>query len=367
MKEFNMKKITKNIFKDKSGTYYYRKMINGHLFTEYGYATEQEALAGLHLLLYKLYDGSLISKDEKQFSCKELEPDFKKFVYKKFKITTANRSMYVVEKYIFPFFKNYKVSALTNVGLLAFVNQVNKLDVDRSYIRNLAVHYFDFLKMFGLSNKVNLNLVYDINVISKGTQHSQSNFFELKEFVSFYKSLESDVSRFMFLILFLYGLRMSELRGLMIKDFNLKTNELSISRNLTAKASVGKSIVVDTKTKSSNRVVPLVPFVVDLFNKVKSHNKDFLFYNSSTKKVYGETTITRIKNDACAKAQVQQIKIHEFRHSCISYLSSQDVPQLLIKRFVGHSNSNVTEGYIHTTKNDALSLHNALIKVTNSL
>lgn len=62
------------------------------------------------------------------------------------------------------------------------------------------------------------------------------------------------------------------------------------------------------------------------------------------------TTINRHKKNACLKANIRPIKLHEFRHSHATLLHSKNVSLQSIKERLGHSNINVTMNvYVHLT------------------
>ena len=73
---------------------------------------------------------------------------------------------------------------------------------------------------------------------------------------------------------------------------------------------------------------------------------DFLFKSSFTNyKVIGETTIKRMLVYYCNKANLKVIKIHEFRHSCATFLINQDVDPKDIASRLGHSSPDITLRY----------------------
>ncbi|MBP3920228.1 MAG: tyrosine-type recombinase/integrase [Bacilli bacterium] len=77
---------------------------------------------------------------------------------------------------------------------------------------------------------------------------------------------------------------------------------------------------------------------------------DFDYYIFGGLKPLAPTTINRHKKNACLKANIRPIKLHEFRHSHATLLHSKNVSLQSIKERLGHSNINVTMNvYVHLT------------------
>ncbi len=73
------------------------------------------------------------------------------------------------------------------------------------------------------------------------------------------------------------------------------------------------------------------------------------------------TTIQNRKNNNCKKANVKQIRIHDFRHSCASLLINQGASITLISKYLGHSDKATTlNTYSHM-------FHNELETIAQSL
>ena len=59
------------------------------------------------------------------------------------------------------------------------------------------------------------------------------------------------------------------------------------------------------------------------------------------------------KNENCKKAEVKQIRLHDFRHSCASLLISKGANITLVARYLGHAKIDETlNTYSHFFKSD---------------
>lgn len=66
-----------------------------------------------------------------------------------------------------------------------------------------------------------------------------------------------------------------------------------------------------------------------------------------------DTTIQKRKNTNCIKANVKQIRIHDFRHSCASLLINKGASIALVSKYLGHSDIATTLNiYSHMFKSE---------------
>ena len=78
---------------------------------------------------------------------------------------------------------------------------------------------------------------------------------------------------------------------------------------------------------------------------------------------FNQTTVTRIKNEACAKANLKQIRIHDFRHSHASNLIEAGVNMYKISKRLGHSSVTITmDRYGHLIDQDGDEILDAMRK-----
>lgn len=63
------------------------------------------------------------------------------------------------------------------------------------------------------------------------------------------------------------------------------------------------------------------------------------------------TTLDRTKNKYCEKANLRQIRIHDFRHSCASLLINNEANPILVAKYLGHTDVSMTlNRYSHLYK-----------------
>lgn len=71
------------------------------------------------------------------------------------------------------------------------------------------------------------------------------------------------------------------------------------------------------------------------------------------------------KNQLCQKANLKQIRIHDFRHSCASLLINNGANITMVAKYLGHTKINETlNTYSHMFKNKLNDIVNTINKLT---
>jgi integrase len=160
---------------------------------------------------------------------------------------------------------------------------------------------------------------------------------------------------------FATGLRKGELLGLTIKDIDLSTGELRVSKALksvkifdSTETFHRETLVSTPKTNSSIRTVPipsvLIPVLKSYFNKQKEkyflHQKiyndsSYVFTTEYIKPLDGKN-ILRMWKRTLNRAGVRYRNFHNIRHTYASQMFDHGVELLTVSRLLGHSNIAMT-------------------------
>ena len=193
-------------------------------------------------------------------------------------------------------------------------------------------------------------------------------FFTYDEYKKFDSVIDSHVWHTFFEILYFLGLRQGECQALTWLDVDLSNKTLKVSKTLTSKIKGEKWTISSPKTKTSNRTLPLPDIIVNDLAKIKNDVKKLKDYNDKWF-VFGNTipfrenTIANHKNSYCIKADLKQIRIHDFRHSCASLLINQGATITLVSKYLGHSKVSITlDVYSHFYKSE---LDNIVERINN--
>lgn len=188
-------------------------------------------------------------------------------------------------------------------------------------------------------------------------------FFTYEEYKAFDSVINEINYKTFFTILYYMGLRQGEAQALTWNDINLIRKELSINKTLTTKLKGQKWTISTPKTKNSTRTLPMPEIVLKCLKTLKEFYKNEYADFSNDWFVFGgkfplkETTICQKKNNYCKQADVQQIRIHDFRHSCASLLINQGASIALVSKYLGHSNISITlNTYTHFFKSELIDI-----------
>lgn len=336
------------VYKDKkTERFYFIVCINGKTYCRRSWLTREEAQTNEYKFLYEAKAGIIKLKKIKStinWNTNDLNSEFKTYLEQQFKETTAFSRFKCFKLHVQPYFKNRVVSSINDIDVQSFTKKLNKKEYKyKNEIVSVAKAYFSFLGKYGLSSNVPGS---DIKIQKKGNiiEKKDFDFYTIKEFNKFLNVIKEPVHRLIFVLLFYYGLRLGELRGLKHKDFDFKNNKLSIQRAVSNKAGQSTAVVVSVKTSNSLREYPLIQIVKDLYQEIytKIRQDDFLFVGRSKKGILGETSISRFNQEYANKSGLRKIKIHEFRHSCASYLIASGMDYMLVSSWLGHGSVSTT-------------------------
>ncbi|MGI8815060.1 MAG: tyrosine-type recombinase/integrase [Pseudonocardia sp.] len=164
----------------------------------------------------------------------------------------------------------------------------------------------------------------------------------------------------LWVVVLMLGLRRSEACGLHWTDVDLDNRTLRITRGLQRVN--GQLAELPTKTRRSNRTVPLPAMCVDA---LKLHRDRQAEERSAARRGWVDTpyvftssvgtpleprTLTRTFHALCARHGMRRVRLHDLRHSCVSLLLSLGVNPRVVMEIVGHSAMEMTMNvYGHVT------------------
>ena len=229
---------------------------------------------------------------------------------------------------------------------------------------NYATKWYNFNFTATYNKMTNFN---DPNEIPK-----EMLFFTYNEFKKFI-SVEDDILfKTMYETFYYCGLRRGELRGLTWKDIDFENSYLSVNKNVVANNSDDKDkfyLVTTPKTKSSIRNIPMPKVLLEDLQKLYEVSKKHYGFNDKWY-VFGDTDpitsgkIRYRKNRNCKLAEVKQIRIHDFRHSCVSLLINSGATINVVAKYLGHTKIDETlNTYSHLFKNQM----NEIVNIIDNL
>ena len=216
------------------------------------------------------------------------------------------------------------------------------------------------IKFYGLKNNP-MNIV-DRFAKSDEEKIAEMDIYTVDEFNRFLDAIDESHEEFrrFYFLLYWTGMRLNEAMSLTFNDYTRKY--INVYRQCVNGQWTG------LKTKGSKRRIAIDNDLYSILDEQYQKYKDypefsmdwFIFggYNQ-----FNQTTVTRIKNEACEKANLKQIRIHDFRHSHASNLIEAGVNMYKISKRLGHSSVTITmDRYGHLIDEDGDEILSAMRK-----
>ena len=279
---------------------------------------------------------------------------------------------------IVPYFRKKK---LTLRELEARHLQMFYSEMLRRVTPNTVIHYHAVIHS-ALKYAVKTDMLIQ-NVADKVDRPRKNSFqpvfLSADEMQKMFEALRGTKLELPVLVAAFYGFRRGEVVGLKWDAIDFDQNTITIRHTVTSCDLDGKRVLVasdTTKTKSSMRTLPLVPFMRERLLALKeeqqenrrlcgrSYIKDYLEYvcvneiGDLIKPHYVTESFPKLLK---AKG-MRQIRYHDLRHSCASLLLANGVPMKQIQEWLGHSDFSTTANiYAHLDYSSKLTSADAML------
>ena len=208
-------------------------------------------------------------------------------------------------------------------------------------------HDFNFTSIYNRMEKFN----------NPNKPPKEMQFYTWEEFKQFLSVIDDIKWKALFEVLFFCGLRRGELRGLSWDNIDFYNHELSVVKNVVQEGESGDYIVTTPKTRTSVRTLPVPERVMnDLHELYLQEKKQYGFTNKwyvfGDKEPLSAHILRHQKNKYTQESGVNQIRIHDFRHSCASVLINNGASIMIVAKYLGHAKIDETlNTYSHLFKN----------------
>lgn len=288
----------------------------------------------------------------------QLYDEFVEYLSRSYKSTTVSSIVTSFKAHIFSIVKDLSLKEF-NLEVVKEINQyISSLQFySKNHIIAGAKNLIKFLNSYGV------NLSCDLIQGGKNPNFRSdriTRFWTFEEFSKFISFVDDNFYKLLFSVLYYYGLRISELRGITKDCFT--EYKLFIKKCLTNHSLGGGQSIVSTKTSSSVRSFDMFPFIYEMYLKLPPSKNEYVFSSLKGKTIsIGESSIRRNLKYYCIKSGVKYIKLHEFRHSCASLLINNGMDSLQVANWLGHSNPGITlSTYSHLFNNRKNDVYNFL-------
>ena len=283
-----------------------------------------------------------------------------------------------VKKIVAPYFREKEVT----------LKNLTAKDIQEFYLSELervspssVIHYHANIHK-ALKYAVKIDLI-DVNPADKVERPKKDryvgSFYDADEVNALFEAAKGSKLELPILFGAFYGLRRSEAIGLKWDAIDFDQNTITIRHTVTSCDLDGKRVLVasdTTKTKSSMRTLPLVPFMRERLLTLKeeqqenrrlcgrSYIKEYLEYVCVNEigDLIKPHYITESFSKLLKAKKMRQIRYHDLRHSCASLLLANGVPMKQIQEWLGHSDFSTTANiYAHLDYSSKLTSADAML------
>lgn len=186
--------------------------------------------------------------------------------------------------------------------------------------------------------------------------------------------------RVIFSILFWVGLRKNELVALNCGDYDVSNKTLKIYKSWNNK----QFILTSPKTNNSNRELIVVDEVHRAIMELFEYYKELNIYHDDLPLItnngklssnlhdkdsgrLASTTLDRYRDQYFEKAKLKVIRIHDFRHSCATYLLNHGQEMFQVARYLGDTVTTLESVYAHIEKKKQSEMINHINNLSNNI
>lgn len=201
-------------------------------------------------------------------------------------------------------------------------------------------NYIDYMDLSNITFKTNNRTIF---VLSKEEQLKLED--KLKDRINIRKIC---------VILCLYtGLRVGEVAGLKWEDIDFSNKSLCIKRTIERiknknTTNSSKTILIEStpKSETSNRIVPIPNFIIELLNTFPKKHNAFLLSNSE--KLYDPRLLESFYSRILKKCNIKHNKFHTLRHTFATRSIESKMDIKTLSEILGHSSIEITlKLYVH--------------------
>ena len=300
---------------------------------------------------------------------------FDNFVVGHVKVTTISDDRSILDKHIIPGIGNIRLKDLTGLKLTRFYNECLKKSngrggtLDPKTVKNIRA----------VVNRM-CECAYQNDIIKENpnnkakypkTTKKETEILSPEDYDKLIKYCCEQGTQWDMLIIFFLcvGSRLGETLGLQWSKINFEKYTIRIDQQMQPvpnkdknwKYKYKKEIIDSTKTKSSNRTIPMFKEVEQILrhvrklqakNKLRLGQKYFrqldLVFAKDNGDFICDTTFRAFVNKRLKEAGIEHYKIHSFRHSCATALFEGKADIKKVSKWLGHSGIGITlDTYTH--------------------
>ncbi|MBS7577584.1 MULTISPECIES: site-specific integrase [unclassified Enterococcus] len=252
---------------------------------------------------------------------------------------------YKMERYVLPIIGQFDITKLNHIHIQEMVNTwKNQLKISSTTIRNT----FQIIKKCLSFAAQNGYLIHNINLNIRlpKSQKKAVRAISLKE----QKKLESvalqDKNGYPILFALYTGMRIGEIAALKWSDIDLKNKVIKVNhtyQRIQKNNAFKKTMLIltDTKTNTSQRLIPISKRLADILNRLKHESSSEYLFVKNNKPMEPRLIGYHFKKIA-DKAGLLNIHFHQLRHTFATRCMEAKGDIASISRLLGHASAKMT-------------------------
>jgi integrase len=330
-----------SIGKRKDGTFYGAVRLDGKRHWVYG-DTRKEVVDQLKALAAKHEQGASIDGGKLKLG-EFLDKWLDEVVQRRNKSRTHLGYENIVKEHLKPKLGQYQLVQLRPDRVQQFINELAASGKSPRTIRNIRAVLRQALNQAIRWRYITINVATLVEL--PRVERFAVQPFTKDEARTFLDSIKGHYLEVLYLLALFLGLRLGELLGLLVENIDFDAGTLRVEGSLQYVK--GKLVRQTTKTKSSQRVLPLPPSIVEL---LKAHLKreqerfpesSYVFHSEKGGPL-SPFTVTPQFQALLKKAGLRHIRFHDLRHSCATFLIARGEHPRVVMDILGHSNISIT-------------------------
>ena len=284
------------------------------------------------------------------------------------KPSTYETKVIIISTHILPYFADMAVSDITPLEIRKWQNKLKKATTKRgtslsqSYIHSintiLCTIFNHAIKFYGLKE----NPCSIAGSVGSPKPKQEMSIWTVEQFNHFLKYEDDPIYKMAFILFFYTGMRKGELLALEWGDIDFNNKVINITKSLQRIR--GKDVVTSPKTSKSERTIVIFDNLIEILKKYKS----FVYDDSERSRVFptlnSSNLYRRLKKKA-KEADLNEIRIHDLRHSHASLLIELGFSPLVIADRLGHESVQTTlDRYSHLYPNKQQELADKLQEIS---
>ena len=269
--------------------------------------------------------------------------------------TSLDKTNRIVKRYVLPYVGNIKIEKLNNSIIQNWKNSINGLGLRIKTRQNIFGEFrammnyavrMEYIIKNPLVSAGNFKDAYDIS-----SHEDKLRYYTPEQFKKYIECARKNAVSLIdwgyyvfFNIAFYTGMRKGEINALKWTD--IEEDKIHVRRSIAQKLKGGDR-ETPPKNKSSYRTLQMPEPLVKILNEHKKRQQQFKGFSEDFRvcggfKCLRDSSIANKNIQFSQEAELETIRIHDFRHSHASLLANEGINIQEIARRLGHSNIEIT-------------------------